>query len=121
MTFTRVPDGLVPSYCYYLRCSDGKLLGGIRFRPELNDALLVEGGNIGYDVGPSYRGQGMATLMVRMVLGRAREFGLERILVTCFDDNPASERVIQKCGGVLESTQPSPRNGKITQRYWIEV
>ena len=117
--WSTVPDGLVPSFYYYLRRSDGKLLGGIRFRPELNEGLLIEGGNIGYDVGPSYRCNGMATLMLQMVLDRAREHGLDRVLITCFDDNTASERVIRKCGGVLESTEPSPRNGKMTRRYWI--
>lgn len=116
-----VPEGFVLSYHYFLQHDSGALIGGIRFRPELNDQTVIEGGNIGYDVRPLYRGQGYATAMLQMVLEMAREHGLNRALLTCFTDNPASERVIRKCGGGLESIEPSPRNGKPTKRFWIEL
>jgi predicted acetyltransferase len=116
---TQVPEGYVASTSYFLKDDDGTLIGGIRFRPGLNKQLLIEGGNVGYDVRPSYRNRGFATRMLTMVLGIAREAGLTRVLVTCFTDNPASAQVIRKCGGVLESIEPSPRNGKMTERYWV--
>ena len=33
----------------------------------------------------------------------ARSYGVERVLVTCDDDNAASAAMIERCGGVLES------------------
>jgi predicted acetyltransferase len=116
-----VPVGMVCSWSRFLQDHDGRLLGGIRFRPELNAGLLIEGGNIGYDIRPSARNQGYATEMLRMVLDIARQRKMRRLLVTCFADNPASARVITKCGGVMESIERSPRTGKMTERYWISL
>ncbi len=36
-------------------------------------------------------------------------------------DRALDARVIQKNGGVLGSESYSPRSGRITQRYWIEL
>lgn len=116
-----LPEGYVHSYSYFLRDDEDRLLGSVRFRPRLNDRLLIEGGNVGYDVRPGYRNRGYATMMLRMVMDMARELGHGTLLVTCFEDNPASEKVIRKCGGQLESIEPSPRNGKPTKRFWIQL
>ena len=43
----------------------------------------------------------------------AAEHGLDRVLVTCDEDNVASRRTIERGGGVYEDS----RNGK--RRYWI--
>ena len=43
---------------------------------------------------------------------------IPRILVTCDDDNVASATVIERCGGVLESTQRDSE-GCLFRRYWI--
>ncbi len=48
-------------------------------------------------------------------LGQARVLGLERVLVTCEDDNVASARTIERCGGVLEDVRQGMR------RYWIDL
>jgi predicted acetyltransferase len=43
----------------------------------------------------------------------APSLGVDRVLVTCDEDNLASARTIERGGGVYEDT----RNGK--RRYWI--
>ena len=79
------------------------------------------GGHIGYGVRPSERRKGYATLMLRLVLDKARAMGIERVLITCDKDNLASARVIQKNGGVLDSESYSEQAKRVTQRYWIEL
>jgi len=115
-----LPEGCVPQLDYCLM-RGSQILGTCRLRPRLNEALNVTGGHIGYDVRPSERGKGYATLMLRLALDKARKLGLTRVLLTCDEDNPASARVIRKCGGVLENEVISPRTGKPSQRYWIEL
>lgn len=88
-------------------------------RHRLNERLLQTGGNIGYVVVPEYRRRGIATQMLRLTLLLARERGLERVLITCDEDNMASRRVIEKCGGVFETTSAIPETGVIQRRYWI--
>jgi predicted acetyltransferase len=94
-----VPDGLVPSTCWWLEDDDGRLLGGIRLRHRLSPALWQDGGHIGYDVRPSERSRGLATRMLRMVLGKAKGRGFDWVLLTVAPDNAPSIRVIEKCGG----------------------
>jgi predicted acetyltransferase len=48
-----------------------------------------------------------------LAVAEGRSLGLDRILVTCDDDNEASRRTIQRNGGVLEDI----RQDKL--RYWI--
>jgi predicted acetyltransferase len=59
--------------------------------------------------------------MLRLALPLARERGLDRALITCDEDNTASRRVIEKCGGLLEGTSPIPESGVLQCRYWISL
>jgi predicted acetyltransferase len=111
---TPLPDGLVP--CTTLWWIDGpEYLGRLAIRHRLNAWLLNAGGHIGYDVRPSARRRGHATAMLGAALPRARNVGLDRVLVTCDDDNVASRKVIESCGGVFEDQ----RGRKL--RYWLDT
>ena len=92
-----------------------EFVGSVSLRHELNAFLFEEGGHIGYSVRPSARRQGIATRALDLTLDIARGLGLEQVLVTCEDDNVASARTIQACGGELEDV----RHGK--RRYWISL
>lgn len=105
----------------YMLMREGRILGAGRLRLQLNEALLISGGHIGYDVRPSERGKGHATMILRLMLEKAREQGLARVLLTCDKENVASARVIEKCGGVLENEAISPHNGRPCRRYWIDL
>lgn len=102
---------------------DGTVLGGVSLRHELTERGLNFAGHIGYSVRPSARGRGIATWATRQVIPRAAERGIDRVLIVCDDDNPASARVIEKCGGVLEDIRAGeagrePTSGRI-RRYWV--
>ncbi len=114
-------EGWVASSTFWLTRGKERILGVVNLRHRLTDKLRVFGGHIGYGVRPSERNKGYATLMLKLVLKKARELGIARVLITCDKDNPASQRVIQKNGGVLDSESYSEQAGRITQRYWIEL
>ena len=59
--------------------------------------------------------------MLKLALKKARALGIGRLLVTCDKDNIPSARVIQKNGGVLDSEGVDPDDGRLTQRYWIDL
>ena len=115
------PAHLVPSIFFCFVDDSDNFIGAIRLRKSLNDNLKIEGGHIGYDIRPSKRNQGFGTIMLSLCLDKASELNLEKVLITCFTDNPASAKVIEKNGGLLESIEPSPRNGKDTRRYWVKL
>jgi predicted acetyltransferase len=82
---------------------DGVWIGHLTFRPLINARYLQRGGHIGYEIRPSKRRQGYGTAMLRLGLDEARAHGLDRVLLTCNEDNAGSRKVIERNGGQLEN------------------
>ena len=89
----------------YLAWDDtaAQMRGIINIRHELNEFLRQYGGHIGYSVHPACWNQGYATEMLALALQQGDALGLRELLLTCSPDNPASRRVIEKNGGVLDN------------------
>jgi len=119
-TGKNLPAGHVPSNTFFLSVS-GKLVGSGSLRHELNDKLAVYGGHIGYAVRPSKRRKGYGSLILSLMLEKARAFGLKRVFLTCDADNIASAKIIEKHGGRLENQIFYEETGKIISQYWIEL
>lgn len=109
-----LPEGIVHSDYFWI-ADDSVFVGYLALRHALTPYLLEEGGHIGFSVRPSRRREGHASRALALSLPRAAELGLERVLVTCDEDNEGSRRTIERNGGVFEDS----RKGK--RRYWIEV
>lgn len=115
------PSGYVPSSTWMcVRKADNRLVGMISLRHELNDFLLNYGGNIGYSIHPDHRGKGYSVEQLWLALEKARERGMERVLLTCESWNQASRAVIQNCGGHYEDSRTAP-DGRSFERYWITL
>ncbi len=111
----RVPETLF--VC--IRNSDQKIVGMLDLRHKLIDSLLRTGGHIGYSIRPSERKKGYGTRQLMLALEKCRDIHLNRVLVTCDQENIASAKIIQRCGGMLENEVFDPSGNTVTQRYWI--
>lgn len=114
------PDWVQASTFFVFRQSDGRLVGMVDIRHELNAFLAAYGGHIGYGVRPSERQKGYATQMLRMALDFARSIGLRQVMVACYKENEASRRTILKCGGAFER-EFIHTDGKAVEVYWLEI
>ena len=113
---------LVPDSTFF--CLDeerGSFVGAVNIRHYLSDALLKSGGHIGDGVRPSERRRGVATAMIGLALDECRRLGIDRVLMVCDRDNIGSARSIINNGGVLENEVENEQDGRIIQRYWIEL
>ncbi len=115
-----LPNGYVPWTDYWL-VEGNHFLGHLSFRHELSDWLKRIGGHIGYDIRPSERGKGYGSLILKLGLEKAKELGLENVLITCQVGNTASKKIIEKNGGVLEKINPGENGEKDIQLFWIKV
>jgi len=114
--------GLVPYDTYWMMDDNKKSIFAVsRLRHRLNENSIIEGGHIGYDVPPSMRKRGYATMILGLTLEKAAGIGLRRVLVTCDFDNEASDKVIVRNGGVFENQMMSGYSGKMVNRYWIDI
>jgi len=116
-----IPKTFVPHTTFWTIDASRQIVGVANIRHELNEHLLQESGHIGYSIRPSRRGCGLATRQLALALAQAGRMGIRRVLVVCEQDNPASARVIEKNGGLLENEVFSEEAGKMVRRYWIEL
>jgi predicted acetyltransferase len=97
---------------------DGVLVGSALVRYELTQPLSSDGGHITYCVIKEHRRKGYATEILLQALRLTAERGMTPALLTCDDDNVASARVIERCGGQLENTLTSEWGDQF-RCYWI--
>lgn len=100
-----LPDGSkvprLPWMCFWLW--DGEFCGMINLRWQKGTAELPNHvlGHAGYALVPEKQGRGYAVSALQQLLPHARRVGLPYIELTTDPANLGSQRVIEKCGGVL--------------------
>jgi predicted acetyltransferase len=109
----------LPCSNYFLVNEEDRILAMIDIRHELNDYLYRFGGHIGYSVRPSERKKGYATLILKKGLEKCKELGIDKVLVTCDEDNIGSAKVILNNNGV-EDYQEKENDG-VVRRFWIKL
>ena len=115
-----VPKGLVPSSTYLaVREKDNYIVGMIDIRHYLNKYLTQVGGNIGYGVRKTERNKGYAKQMLKLALEKCKELKIKKVLITCDEDNIASEKVILSANAKFEHIRCI--DGENIKKFWIEL
>lgn len=118
----KIFDEWVPTQTFWLKNANDEILGVVRIRTSLNNEFVREfAGHIGYDISPQCRMRGYGTTILKLALEKAALIGLDRVLITCDDDNVASRKIIEKNGGIFESKVFKEESQKELRRYWIEL
>ncbi len=117
---SKLKPGRVPMTVLWL-VDNGEYIGRISIRHELNENLLHWGGHIGYEIRPARQKQGYGKLILKLGLERAKKLGLQKVLVSCDEDNMASKKIIESNGGVFENTVDVDGRPKKILRFWISL
>ena len=118
-----LPPGYSIGY-QYLYVNNNVVIGMINFRPNaLSHPYLSKfGGHIGYSVKINYRNEGIGTKMLSDFLILCKDKNnLDKVLITCFEDNIGSQKIITSNGGIFESKIFYTPENKYLYRYWIEL
>lgn len=119
---SNLPEGHVPCSFFLVFNEKNQVVGRTSIRHELTDFLMQQGGHIGYGVMPEFRRRGYATEILKLSLEYCKNnLGLNRVLVTCDDDNIGSFKTIESNGGVLENKVVIKGQDPLCRRYWIDI
>lgn len=100
--YNRTPnDEKVPARTFFLiRVVDNKIIGMSNIRTMLNKKLEKCGGNIGYGIRPSERGNGYNKINLYLALKVCKEYGIKIAKLDADLDNPASWKTMEALGGI---------------------
>lgn len=115
-----LPVGHSPEHFFWL-IDAGEFIGITSIRTVATDWVTHEGGHIGYSIRPSKRNKGYGKNILRLVLPKAKEFGFEKVLITCDENNIGSKKIIETNGGVFEKSVFLSAERPYKLHYWIQV
>ena len=116
-----LPDGEVPHSTYWLVEGDSNELVGVsNLRHELTKEIARDRGHISFGIRPSQRGRGLGRQLFDWTLERARQKGLDSVLLVIPADDPASQKLAINAGAQLDSTGVNGQ-GKPVKRYRLEL
>lgn len=96
-----IREGRVPQSFFWLY-ADEVPVGYGKIRHRLTERLIDDGGHMGYSIRPSERGKGYGKLQLKFLLERAKEIGIDKVLLTIHSNNINSLEVAMKNGGIIE-------------------
>ena len=114
-------DSLPPDWVLtdtYLAIESDTIVGIICLRHYLND-FLSNYGHIAFSVRPTKRKKRYATLMLGMILDKARNLNMTSVQLSAMRDNVASTKTIIKNGGVY--TRSFNHEGRTADVYIIDL
>ncbi|MCL2629709.1 MAG: GNAT family N-acetyltransferase [Alphaproteobacteria bacterium] len=100
---------------------DNEPVGFSKLRHYLTPALEQHGGHIGFSTGSKFRGKGYANILLAETLKQAKSMGIEKVLLTCNDNNAPSWKTIEHNGGILSKTEIDQKDGRLSRFYWITL
>ena len=74
-----------------------------------------------YLIRPSERRKGYGSLLLKLALAECKKLNMEKVLITCHEENKGSAKVIEDNGGIYENSKENKEENKTYRRYWIEI
>lgn len=92
---------MVPQSTFWIYV-DGIPVGLGKLRHYLTEKLKEEGGHIGYAIRPTFRNKGYGKILLKLLLEKVKDMGLEKVLITVSNNNKSSIKVALSNGGIVD-------------------
>lgn len=118
-------DGIKEIFYWFME--ENKIIGSgsIRLNPEVDEYTEKICGHLFYQIIPSKRGNGYGTILCHLLLEKMKELGFKEALITCFDSNIGSIKIIENNGGefieyYIDENEENPEYRK-NRRYKFNI
>ena len=111
---------IIPMKTYWA-VEDGKVVGKSTLKINSHEKLFQYIGNVGYIVAPSERKKGVGSEILRLMKEKAKNLGYEEVILTCNRENTASQKIIEKNGGIFIDEIYWREKKMVNLRYRIKV
>ena len=109
-----------PSTTYWLYDDEKDIIIGCsNLRHYLRGDAEKIWGHIGYGIRPSQRRKGYGIIQLEKALEKCNDINIDKVLITCNEENIASAKTIEKCYGEYENTVHM--RDETLRRYWITL
>lgn len=111
-----------PQSLYYYAVENEKFIGEFQLRLVLDENIMNGIGSIGYSVRLSEQGKGYGKEILKQGCKIAKEYGMNKVLLTINNNNIASIKCCESAGGILEDIIESENEAEgkhLLRRYWI--
>lgn len=78
---------------------------------------MFDQGCLAFGVRPNERNKGYAGQILSLLIDECKNLGLKEVCISCYEDNIASKKVIEKNGGLFEKEFKNYGRGAL--KYWI--
>ncbi len=114
--------GILPNTTYVL-VDNEEAIGFLNLKHELDDKARIRYGHIDMSIGPSKRQKGYGRQMLGLSLDKAREKGLDRVLLIAEQGDKVTNKIILDNGGQLDNTVIIVEDDEASywKRYWINL
>ena len=118
-------DGIKEIFYWFME--EDKIIGSgsIRLNPEIDEYIEKVCGHLFYQIIPSKREKGYGTILCKKLLEKMKELGYKEAIITCYETNIGSIRIIEKVSGKLIETVEGEKSEKHDsskiKRYKINI
>ncbi len=102
----------LPAYYFDICLLGGEKIGYCDLRIGHNEKTYI-GGNIGYGIDESYRGNHYAAKACKLLFNLAKKHRMEYLIITCVPENLASAKTCRAAGGEFIERVPIPEDNEM--------
>lgn len=109
--------------CHYYVVFNEKenLVGAVVLRENMTDLGRNTLGNIAIGIRPSCRKKGYATVLLKVLIEKAKEMSMNEITICHYSENKISEQLLLSYGAKFDGSVVSKVSGKEIKRYRINL
>ncbi len=107
----------------YVLVDDNEAIGFLNLKHELDDRSKIRYGHIDMSIGPSKRQRGYGRHMLGLALDKAREKGIDKLILVAEQGDYVTNKIILDNGGQFDSTLIVVEDDEASylKRYWIDL